>query len=202
MDTNSSFPERMVVYESRNPFIRKIFEQRIQTAIEFAEITDKSKILDVGCNTGRLLRSIRSFNSNSECWGIDIEPKIMTLRIQNCTFRVGDVRKLPLPNNYFTLVFVLDVLEHIKEVKVALKEIRRVLIPGGHVILSGPTESIFYKFGRFIEFGHFNISGSDHFHTIYDLEKEFIINGYSEIKSRSLPGLPLPTLFKVSKFRN
>lgn len=66
----------------------------------------------------------------------------MTLKIPNCTFKVGDARSLPLHDSYFTSVFALDALEQFRDVEVAIKEIQRVLVPNEHAILSGPTESL------------------------------------------------------------
>jgi ubiquinone/menaquinone biosynthesis C-methylase UbiE len=207
MNTNY---EHMAVYESKNRFVKDLFWKRIQTAINLGQINDRSIILDLGCNTGHLLKTIRKFNSRCECCGVDIEPKIM--EIPNCTFKVGDARSLPLPDSYFTVVFILDILEHIKNVEIAIKEIHRVLMPNGHAILCGPTESWFYRLCRFIQFGQFkkNVECDKpgfrgeidyHFHTIYDLEEKFVANAFKEVKSQSLPGIPFPTLFRVTKFQ-
>jgi len=35
--------------------------------------------------------------------------------IENCDVRVADVTNLPFGNNFFEIVFVLDVLEHVKD---------------------------------------------------------------------------------------
>jgi ubiquinone/menaquinone biosynthesis C-methylase UbiE len=198
MDTNRPFMG-MAVYESKNPFVKNLFFKRIQTATNFAEINDRSIILDLGCNIGYLLKTIRKFNSQCECWGIDLDPRVMKLKIPNCTFKVGDAKSLPLPDSYFTSVFVLDILEHIQDVEVAIKEIQRVLVPNGYVILSGPTESWFYRLCRYIQFGKDKVPW--HFHTIYSIKEKFVTNAFKEVKSQSLPGSPFPTLFLVTKFQ-
>ena len=51
---------------------------------------------------------------------------------------------------------------------------RWVLKPSEVVILSGPTESIFYKFCRFVWLH--KINEEDHKHTVYDIEKKFKIS--------------------------
>jgi ubiquinone/menaquinone biosynthesis C-methylase UbiE len=212
-DINSDiFPEMMVVYSSKNPFTKNIFWRRIRTSITFADINDDSVLLDIGCNTGHLLKTIRELNSRCECWGTDIEPKIMTLQIAKCKFQVADARSLPFPVDYFNIVFALDTLEHIKDVDAAIEEIYRVLMPNGIAILSGPTESWFYKLCRFVQFGQFKKNSSSdkpsfrgeidfHFHTVYDLEERFTAHGFRQLKQKSLPSTPLPPLFRVSKFQ-
>jgi hypothetical protein len=85
-------------------------------------------------------------------------------------------------------------------VEVALKEIQRFLLPNGHAILSGPTQSWFYKLCRFIQFGHLEVDY--HYHTIYDLEEKFVGATFKRVRSKSLLGIPFPKLFRVTKFQN
>lgn len=50
---------------------KKYFFEKNSTAIDYAEINDRSIILDLGYGAGLLLRTIRKINSEYECWGID-----------------------------------------------------------------------------------------------------------------------------------
>ncbi len=206
------FPEHMVEYTSKCIFIKKIFWLRIDTAIKFADINNDDIILDIGCNTGHLLKEIQNSGHSCKCWGIDIEPKIMTIKLSNCEFRVADASNLPFNDDFFNTIFALDTLEHLEDVESAIKEIHRVLKPKGILILSGPTESLFYRFCRFLQFRTFekNIkldkpgfrrSSDHHFHSVYDLEKKFIECGFKPIKRKSLPSKLLPELFRITKFR-
>ena len=49
-----------------------------------------------------------------------------------------DIRSLPFANGTFDCVYASHVLEHIREDRVALSEIRRILKPGGLAILPLP----------------------------------------------------------------
>jgi ubiquinone/menaquinone biosynthesis C-methylase UbiE len=196
------------LYNHTNPIIRSIFRRRVQAAHNFATIDDNTILLDIGCGTGHLLKSIRRFNDRCECWGTDII-KYKGIELVNCKFQVADVRNLPFNDNHLDIVFALDILEHIgDDVDVAMNEIYRVLNPDGIAILSGPTESWFYRFCRSLLFyqakrnGKYSGQEIDyHYHNVYDLEQMFLKHGFRLIKSRSLPGLPLPSLFRVSKFQ-
>ena len=211
-DNSDIFQEHMIVYDSKNPLTRNLFWGRINTAIKFAQLNDDSILLDIGCNTGHLLKTIRKFNASCQCWGVDVEPKIMTLQIENCNFKVADAKNLPFTDGYFDVIFVLDILEHIQDVERAIKEIHRVLKTNGLVILSGPTESWFYKFCRFLQFGQAekNVQSEKpgfrgeidfHFHTVYNIEKYLLKNGFRQLKQKSLPGFPIPTLFRITAFQ-
>jgi ubiquinone/menaquinone biosynthesis C-methylase UbiE len=202
----------MTVYESKCPLTKKLFMDRIKAAIDFSHIENNTILLDVGVNTGQLLKTIRASNNLCECWGIDIEPGIKTLQIKNCKLQVADVQNLPFADNYFDVVFALDVLEHVRQADVGIKEIHRVLKPNGLAILSGPTESWFYKLCRFIQFGvitknikrdkhGFSGEVDYHFHTVYELEDKFLKDGFKKIKEKSLPGKLLPTLFRITVFQ-
>ncbi len=207
-----SFEKMMPVYESKCFLVRNLYWNRIKTAMNFAQIRDDSKVLDIGCNRGRFLQSVRDLNKNCELYGVDIDPKIKNLKIENCSFHVCGVEKLPFEEKYFDNIFALSTLEHIPELDSAVKEISRILKPDGSVIISSPTESKFYRFCRFILFRsiendvHISKSGprSDadhHFQNVYDIEQAFIENGFKQIKLKALPGFPFPQLHRVSKFQ-
>ena len=51
---------------------------------------------------------------------------------------VADIHALPFPNSVFDSVVVIEVLEHCKNPDTALAECRRVLKPGGLLIVSTP----------------------------------------------------------------
>lgn len=202
------FPELDDLYTSKNPLVRNLFWGRIQTAVAFAQIKDDSVLLDVGCGSGHLLKSVRKLNSKCQCWATDVRgSKIM--ESVDCKFQIADARSLPFEEDYFDAVFILDILEHIKDnVDVAIKEIHRVLKPGRFAILSGPTESDFYRFCRSLLF-HLTRKNKDtirqeidyHFHTIYELEQKFIEYGFNIAKRKRLPSYPLPSLFRISSFQ-
>jgi ubiquinone/menaquinone biosynthesis C-methylase UbiE len=205
------FPDLEKLYNNRNPFVRSIFKGRVQAALGFAQIHDNSILLDIGCGSGHLLKSIRKSNPMCECWGTDVI-QYKGMETVNCKFQVADVRNLPFNDNYLDIVFALDILEHIKvDVDTAINEIYRVLVPDGGAILSGPTESWFYRFCRSLLF-YQQIANAKpeqslrqeidyHYHSIYELERKFVEHGFKLIKRKSLPARPLPSLFRVSRFQ-
>lgn len=122
--------------------------------------------------------------------GIDYEAENRkigkNLEIMNFTY----TRTLPFSSNTYSKVCMLAVIEHIplKKVKKLLREIRRVLKPGGQLLLTTPTP----KSKKFLEFLAFKlriISGAeiaDHkkyyaFNDIESLAREtgFSINNHS-----------------------
>ena len=181
------------------PIVSNLFRKRVDVSLKFASLKDDSTILDVGCKDGYLLKLIRSGNQSCKCYGIEKNPKGLEI-IENCDVRVADVTNLPFGNNFFEIVFVLDVLEHVKDLDKAIEEIKRVLKNNGFVVLSGPTETWFYKLCRL--FYRQMIDYEEHVHTIYGIEKKFQTEGLELTNQKSLPGFPIPELFRISKFKN
>ena len=185
---------------SKMPFVTRLFKNRLNVAIKLAEIKDDSTVLDIGCNRAYLFKLIHEQNSLCKLYGIDIDlPPLEVMWDTHCEFKTGDVRTIPYQNESFDIVFVTDVLEHVDELDIALKEIHRVIKPNGVAILSGPTESRFYKFCRFLWLRHFNVEY--HVHTVRNIEKKLESNRFQLIKRRSLPRFPIPELFRISKYK-
>lgn len=105
---------------------------------DFAQLRDGVKILDVGCGTGALVRSIAGMARSSEIVGIDPAQSFVDYaRTQTddprITFRVGDATQLPFPDASFDQTLSLLVMMFIPEPQKAASEMRRVTRPGGMV---------------------------------------------------------------------
>jgi len=122
----------LLVYFSQIPLIRNLFRNRVETALTFASLNDDSVLLDIGCHSGFLLQMIREQNLFSKYFAIDISRYDIMRGKENCYFEVADARRLPFLDNFFDLVFVLDVLEHIPEIDVAINEIHQGPRAGWH----------------------------------------------------------------------
>ena len=100
-----------------------------------------AKILDVGCGTGR--KSARLVRSGNNVTGCDVSSAML----QRAASRIGktvlcDVTQgLPFPNESFDLVFSSAVLEHLFDYGHVLREMFRVLRPGGRVIVEVPNSA-------------------------------------------------------------
>ena len=95
-------------------------------------------ILDVGCGTGALMKELEVYGN---VYGIDFSDQAVDFCKSRGIVNVQKsvVEKIPYQDKYFDLVLALDVLEHIPDDKSGIKEIYRVLKPGGTVIIFVPT---------------------------------------------------------------
>src|ERR1044071_260122 len=103
------------------------------------QVTDRRpRILDVGCGTGANLLMLSKYG---EAEGVDIsEDALAFCRERGLDkVRLGAGEKLPYDDGTFDLVTAFDVVEHMDDDLAGLREMRRVLRPGGRVLLFVPT---------------------------------------------------------------
>ena len=95
-------------------------------------------LADLGC--GREYRFLkRNYRVARKCWGLDIGA--VDGDEENITIRQADITGcLPFAADSLDLVTCLAVLEHIENPLPVLSECRRVLRPGGRLILTTPSE--------------------------------------------------------------
>lgn len=104
------------------------------------------RLLDVGCGTGDLLYEF-TLKAN-ELWGIDIAADMISAtnrRLQSIGIDVsrmhlihGDIESATLPRNYFDLIICMGVLEHIEDKELFIKDIFKLLSPGGYIYIASP----------------------------------------------------------------
>ena len=141
-------------YSHPNPFINWLFWQRLRKTMDIIERSAPyQRVLDFGCGSGVLLPFLSSIADNVVALDIDLVPfERMKARIDfSSNIEVHDTRSFPLnrlSTASFDIITALDVLEHVEDLSDTLKNLLRLLKPGGRLIVSGPTENIFYKIGR------------------------------------------------------
>ena len=100
-------------------------------------------ILDAGCGTGLNLRHLPRGST-----GMDINPRnvaVLRARLPEHTIVEGDVEAMPFTDGSFGTILCTEVLEHLPNPALALREFRRVLRPGGTLIGSVPARSMIWK---------------------------------------------------------
>ena len=124
-------------FKGKNNLLEKILQKNFYNL-------SSQKILVVGCGTGEELGVL---NKYGECHILDNNSAVFDLIHENAYKKkyIGDACALPFQRDTFDLVVALDVLEHIKNHQIAIKEIFRVLRKGGHFIFSVPAYTFLYS---------------------------------------------------------
>ena len=84
--------------------------------------------------------------------GIEIDNDAVTaareeFRRANLSYLQGDARSLPLPDSSFDVAVSFETLEHLAEQDIFLSELRRVLRPGGLLVISTPDAEVYSAIG-------------------------------------------------------
>ena len=199
-----------VSYYTRAP-LREV-ERKLLTSI-----TKGSRILDVGCGSGRF--SIGAAQLGHVVIGIDITPAAITaasekaknLKLDSVSFLVGDMTEMPFRNNEFDYVFCprfsINAVATFQKRKMAIDEMMRVVNSGGTIYIES-FNKLYLGRGPFVSIK--NILGdlqkqiSMAFHHLMNKKYNGLLPGDIIYKSNKVAGASkgyahLPTIFELKK---
>ena len=97
-----------------------------------------ARVLDIGCGVGQVVN--RLTQAGYESYGVDVsQPNLERARKISERCQLYDGKQLPFPDSHFTSAGALNVLEHVDEPEAFIRELARVVEPGGRVLLSSPN---------------------------------------------------------------
>ena len=103
-------------------------------------MTPTSRVLDVGCGTGELLRRLRAKYPDAVLAGLDPVPEMLAVASDKLSghedLRVGYADSLPWPGASFDVVVSCNMFHYITHPLEALREMARVIRPGGALVLT------------------------------------------------------------------
>ncbi len=122
------------------------FKRRVRTIFEWLDPTDDDVILDCACGRGFYLNMFR-YVSRCKLVGLELDPEIIAKARRNVghlpdvTLVNGSIYALPFRDGYFDKVILSEVLEHLDDDLAGLREVARVIKPGGVVAITVPNEN-------------------------------------------------------------
>ena len=148
------------------------------------EISNSSikRFLDIGCGEGLILRD--AISRGWETYGQDISNNLqIDHKDGSFEFHLGELEKGNFPDNHFSALYMDSVLEHVEYPFEMLKEMLRILKPGGVVHVGVPNEDSLFNVIKHIIF---KIQGKGLSEKIEPLRPPYHINGFSPKSIRSV----------------
>lgn len=128
------------------------------------------KLLDIGCADGSFA-SYAGHELNAKTYGIDISPEAIAKAKKTIDHATQhDISKsLPYPDKSFEIIFALEVIEHIYDTDFLISEIRRILKPGGILVVSTPNlasikNRVRLLFNNYPQYLEYSTAGAGHIH--------------------------------------
>lgn len=102
------------------------------------DLPANARILDAGCGSGRNMIELARLGTVT---GVELSPTSVAVARERDVGEVleGSVQALPFPDDHFDLAVCLDVIEHLDEDRSTLSELRRVVRPGGELLITVPA---------------------------------------------------------------
>lgn len=172
-----------------------------QTAVALAAIVPEreSRIIDIGCANGGLLGELKNLGYRN-LLAVDPSPACVAnaRSLYDLEAATGSIREMPDGIGQFDLVILSHVLEHVADLQATLRDLIRLLRPGGRLYIEVPDASRYREF-LLAPFQDFNTEHINHF-SLAALRNLFARHGF-EVESsgqktvESSPGCPYPAAF-------
>jgi SAM-dependent methyltransferase len=163
---NEFFTENDVAVMSSGGDLRRDCRAEVLQRAAWDRMPPAAQVLDVGCGTGDNLRYI--LRDGASFFGLEYAERTAQVARRTLGDRaavdIGSATAIPHESGRFDLVLCIEVLEHVEDDEAALREIARVLKPGGALVLSLPYRHWFpYYFTAMGHIRHYTRTDVDRF---------------------------------------
>jgi SAM-dependent methyltransferase len=123
---------------------RQVHPGVLTSLISTSRVDGTSQVLELGCGTGNYILALKSL-VGATCWGVDSSEGMLTKareRSSGVHFQLGRAESLDFPDDFFDLVFSVDVIHHVLDRLRYFREAYRVLKAGGKLCTVTDSEWI------------------------------------------------------------
>ena len=120
-------------------------EERLLSLLDLWRGAPDGRVLDMGCGTGHLSRTLRARRETVISLDMRFEPCVDAFGTDGLSPVQADAVRLPFATGSFTTIVALDILEHVDD-RAALDEMARVLAAGGQLFLTVPALTALWSY--------------------------------------------------------
>ncbi len=161
-------------------------ERRVRKILKYSQ--GPGRILDVGCATGILLCGMQL--RGWDCYGV--EPDLKAVEYARTRFNLnvfhGTIRDADFPRDFFDVVTLMDVLEHIHDTENTLIEVHRILKPKGIILGIVPNAGAWERFFFGPCWGGWDVPRHYHVFTSVTIHQLLETHGFTDVKIFSFTG--------------
>ena len=175
-----------------------------EQALEFLNAQPDARILDIGCGSGWASRLLAEKAHAGRVVGIDISDEMIRVArgssqgFSNIEFKVASAEDLPFADDEFSDAFSMESLYYYEDMAKALKEIHRVLRPGGQFVNVVDLYAENKPTHQWIE----TLKVPVHLLSTEEYVKMFAATGFVDVKTqRIIDPTPLPEHYTGSSWK-
>jgi len=175
------------LYNSNNFLVKYVHLNRLENIVKTMPNKDGLNVLDAGCGEGHLLELLIKKNSNNNYYGIDLTAEALKKAKERCPkakFVQADLSNIDIEDNFFDFIVCTETLEHVDAYQDVINEFKRILKPGGYLVITFPNE-FWWTVSRFL-LGRRPIKVPDHINSFSPNSMKKYVNLFSE-KDMGLP---------------
>lgn len=136
-DVSSQAPGRGRRWRFARPLVRPLAEWAFDINVSLHE-RGQLRVLEVGCGYGDLLMYLQS--RSCEVLGVDRDARTRSAgTVRGIPIHIGELRTLQLPDAVFDVAILCHSLEHLPDPARELRELARLVRPGGHLHVAVPN---------------------------------------------------------------
>lgn len=130
-----------------HPLVGIMSRRRVKKIMEGIGDIKGKKILDVGCEAGYV--SLKLAELGGKVYSLDIvkeavfllQKQIRSKNQQNIFAMIGSAHHINMQENSVDVIICTEVIEHMPKLEIVFREFKRVLKPGGQLIITFPNEA-------------------------------------------------------------
>ena len=148
LNTNINTPSYWDDVYKRENDMGYVRHDAVRTQYILDRIKDGDVVWDIGCGVGSLTREIKSTYPKCEVWGSDFSNYAIDLcrqKSKNIFYTNHPLMNLEFEKNYFDVITIMHVLEHVEDPREMILRVKNLLKKGGKILVGLPINDDDWK---------------------------------------------------------